>query len=189
MACPRSQSAASLGPKFGNFRTFTDLCCDEDVKAGGENLKPAGTCALLCPWAPAHGYEDVIEFLIPIDRVLVQSGARRLVLMGDSAGANIALSLLQRAREADLPAPSKLILIAPPVDLSFGNPLTRALEGRDPLSTIASARAGASWYAKDIPLHDARISPLFGSFRHLPATQVFIGTNDIFLLNVRLFRE
>jgi len=149
----------------------------------------ASVCAPLYPLAPAHGYEDVIQFLTPIYQELTRWGSDRLVLMGDSAGANIALSLLQRARDNDLPAPSKLILIAPPVDLSFGNPLMKALEGRDPLLTIASARAGATWYAKDIPLRDARISPLFGSLRHLPATQVFVGTNDILLPDVRLFHE
>jgi acetyl esterase/lipase len=149
----------------------------------------ASVYAPLYPLAPAHGYADVIEFLTPIYRELVQSSAQRLVLMGDSAGANIALSLLQCVKEADLPAPSKLILISPPVDLSFGNPLMKALEGRDPLLTIASARAGAAWYAKDIPLGDARISPLFGPLGHLPETQVFVGTNDILMPDVRLFHE
>lgn len=149
----------------------------------------ATVSAPLYPLAPAHGYEDVIEFLTPIYRNLAQGGTERLILMGDSAGANIALSLLRRAREADLPTPSKLILISPPVDLSFDNPLMKALEGRDPLLSIASARAGAAWYAKDIPLRDARISPLFGSLSHLPDTQMFIGTRDILWPDVKLFHE
>ena len=147
----------------------------------------AGVTAPLYPLAPAHGYEEVIEFLTPIYRDLSQQGSGRLILMGDSAGANIALSLLQRARDDDLPTPSKLILISPPVDLSFANPLMKALEPRDPLLTIAGAQAGAAWYAKGIPLRDPRISPLFGSLDHLPETQLFIGARDILLPDVRLF--
>jgi acetyl esterase/lipase len=168
-----------LPPHNQHWRFLARLACEAK----------ASVHAPLYPLAPAHGYEDVIEFLTPIYRDVARRGSDRLVLMGDSAGANIALSLLQRAQEADLPAPSKLILISPPVDLSFGNPLMKALERRDPLLTIASARAGAEWYAKHIPLRDARISPLFGSLRHLPETQLFIGTNDILLPDVRLFHE
>jgi acetyl esterase/lipase len=168
-----------LPPHNQHWRFLARLACEARAKI----------CVPLYPLAPTHGYEDVIEFLTPIYRQMSESRSERLILMGDSAGANIALSLLQRARDADLRMPFRLILIAPAVDLSFDNPLMKTLERRDPLLTIASAQAGAAWYAKNIPLRDARISPLYGSLRHLPETQVFIGTNDILLPDVRLFYE
>jgi len=166
-----------LPPRSQHWRFLARLA----VEAGATIDAP------LYPLAPAHGYEDVIEFLAPIYRDLSLTRSGRVVLMGDSAGANIALSLLSHARAAGLGMPSKLVLISPPVDLSFDNPMMRALEPRDPLLTIAGARAGATWYAKGIPLRDARISPLFGSLGHLPETQLFIGADDILLPDVRLF--
>ena len=142
----------------------------------------------LYPRAPTHTYNDVMGFLLPVYRELIVR-AIPLIVMGDSAGGNIALSLLLRAREEGLPMPSRLVLMSPVVDLALSNPEMDQIEPRDPMLAIAGLRAAATWYAGNLSCEDGRVSALRGPLAHLPRTQLFIGTNEILFPDNQLFRE
>ncbi len=157
--------------------------------AGLANETGAAVRAALYPLAPANSFRDVIDFLLPVYRGLINFPGKRVVVVGDSAGGTVALSLLLAVRDEGLPMPARLVLIAPPVDLTFSNPAMSRIESRDPIVALTHARTCATWYVGDLPPGDARVSPLRGSLKHLPQTQLFIGTNDLLLPDNRLFRD
>lgn len=143
----------------------------------------------LYPLAPKYTYRDVMSFLLPVYQELVRGNTAPVIVMGDSAGANIALSLMAEAHIQHLSMPACLVLISPVVDLALDNPAIASLAPSDPMLAVAGARAAAQWYAGDLPVTDCRLSPLRGPLSHLPRTQLFIGTNDLLLPDCRLFCE
>lgn len=143
----------------------------------------------LYPLAPKYTYRDVMSFLLPVYQELVRDNTAQVIVMGDSAGANIALSLLAEAHIQHLRMPACLVLISPVVDLALDNPAIASLAPSDPMLAVDGLRAAAQWYAGDLSVTDCRLSPLRGPLSHLPRTQLFIGTNDLLLPDCRLFRD
>src|SRR3546814_13363837 len=58
--------------------------------------------------------------------------APRIILVGDSAGGNLALSTCQRAAQIDAPRPTAVVLFSPLVDLSLASPSLEANQRVDP---------------------------------------------------------
>src|SRR3546814_4425646 len=58
--------------------------------------------------------------------------APRIILVGDSAGGNLALSTCQRAAQIDAPRPTAVVLFSPWVDLSLASPSLEANQSVDP---------------------------------------------------------
>lgn len=70
--------------------------------------------------APEHPYPAALDDAHAVYRALLQSGvaASQLVLIGDSAGANLALSLLAQLSGLGLPQPAAGVALCPWVDLT-----------------------------------------------------------------------
>eukprot|EP01068_Selenidium_serpulae_P002726 Selendium_serpulae@DN2643_c0_g1_i2.p2 len=69
-------------------------------------------------------------------RYLVESrnlDSGRIVLMGDSAGGNLALSTCIKSAQLDLPPPAGLALISPWLDLTASGPSYKENAKRDPI--------------------------------------------------------
>jgi monoterpene epsilon-lactone hydrolase len=140
----------------------------------------------LYPLAPEHTWRDAFGMVTPFYEALVtQVGAKNLIVLGDSAGGGMALSLAQQLRDAGRPLPSKLALIAPWLDVTFSDPCQSALAKTDRMLDIPGLRAAGRWYAGDLPPTAPQISPLFGSLSGLPPMAVWIGTRDILLADAR----
>ncbi|MEU9836099.1 alpha/beta hydrolase fold domain-containing protein [Streptosporangium sp. NPDC048047] len=110
----------------------------------------------------------------------------RLTVMGDSAGGNLALSLVMQARQAGLPQPARLVLVSPCVDVSCDDPAMAKLERDDPILAPEGVREAGRLYAGGLDPRDPVVSPLYGSLRGLAPIAVFTGTLDI--LNVDAHR-
>ncbi|MGW5650644.1 alpha/beta hydrolase fold domain-containing protein [Streptomyces humi] len=131
--------------------------------------------------APRYTYRDAYPFLIAVYRnLLADIGPGGTAIAGDSAGGGLALGLTQRLVDCGLPQPSRLVLIAPWVDLTMANPAIRDIEARDPMLTRTDLLdAGRAWADGDdlaLPL----LSPVNGPLAPLPPTDVYIGTRDLF---------
>ena len=79
-----------------------------------------------------------------------QSGVKKAgapeAVIGDSAGAALALLTVQRARDAGLPLPNAIVLISPWLDLSMRGESYARLADRDIFSKPAQLRAMARSY-------------------------------------------
>lgn len=141
------------------------------------------------PLAPKASVRDVFAQMLPLYRELCEEyGAKNLAVMGDSAGAGMALALSQMLREEGLPQPERLILLSPWLDVSMSNPELPILDKRDPILDIEGLKAAGEMYAGDLSTRDPRVSPMFGDCSNLAPMSLFIGTRDMFLADCRQFQ-
>jgi acetyl esterase/lipase len=115
--------------------------------------------------------------------------AERPVLMGDSAGANLALAVAQAARDEGVPFAEDIVLLAPWADVSMRNPDIPAVAPSDPmLSAEALAEAGRRYAGNDDP-GAPPASPLHGDLANLGRLTVLTGTRDILNPDARRLRD
>lgn len=113
--------------------------------------------------------------------MLLGYGARDVILTGDSAGGNLALSLtLQLKREGRL-LPRGLVLMSPWTDLTSSGESFAEKAEVDPVLTNAYIDNMIKAYAPGEDLRDPRISPLFGDFTGFPPVYIQVGENEILL--------
>jgi len=102
---------------------------------------------------------------------------KRVIIMGDSAGGNLAIGLANWVISNGHKAPDKLILLAPWVDLDMSRPDERLSSGEQ-LLVPDDLRDAGQRYAGDMDVRDPLISPLFGDMLQLPEIYIFTGDQD-----------
>lgn len=138
--------------------------------------------------APQHSYRDAYAFVSDVYRALSSEyPPESISIMGDSAGAGLALGFVQTLHAAE--RLRRLVLISPWLDLTLSNSRIPAAEKRDPwLSSVGLVEAGKSWAAGDAPTLP-KLSPINGPLDRLPVTDVYIGTHDLFYPDVAHLRS
>jgi len=132
--------------------------------------------------APEHPHPAALQDALAAYRWLLQEHpAEGIVLAGDSAGGNLALTLAMAIRGAGLPQPAALALISPWLDLTHSGASIMSRAARDPMLSGAWLRACARHYAGNLALDDPRISPLFGSLENLPPMLLHVGSEEVVL--------
>lgn len=138
---------------------------------------------------PMHPYPAALDDCLEAYRyVLGKHSPSDIVLVGRSAGGNLALAMLLRGRDEGLPMPAGLVLLSPEIDLTESGDsfhTNRYLDVMLPLPLMTINRL----YAGGADLAHPYLSPLFGKFEGLPRTFLQTGTRDLFLSNAaRLHR-
>jgi monoterpene epsilon-lactone hydrolase len=113
--------------------------------------------------------------------LLDQYGAARLIVSGESAGGNQALSLMQHARDSGLALPRCAVLFSPWCDLANQGDSHIFNDSRDPTLNNAWVDIAASWHAGDCALDDPGLSPIHGDMRGLPPCIITTGSRDLLL--------
>lgn len=130
------------------------------------------------PKAPEN---KIDEISINIDKIyqkaLISYKSMNIILMGDSVGATLVLSLTQRLVVNDRKLPSKLILISPVLDATLKNKKINEVDKKDIMLSKAGVLSAKSMCSDN--LNDVRISPINGAFRLFPKTYLYIAENDI----------
>lgn len=134
--------------------------------------------APIYPKAPNHHPSEAFELLTKLYLELCERYGE-VVLMGDSSGGGLALSLLQQWAECGYAQPRKTILFSPWVDLTLSNPEIENYQKLDPLISASSERIWAKAWAQDMSLTDARISPIFGAMDGLGKIILYCGDKEI----------
>lgn len=143
-------------------------------------------CGIVAPNYPllyCYTASDAHPLMMQLyQRLVKQYSGKRIIIMGDSAGGGFTLALTQQVCSSDsLDLPRRLVLISPWVDVLGGDD---ALQEKDTfLNAEVLRHVGADW-AGDIDPRDPMISPLYGDMQGLPATDLFIGTWEIFYTDV-----
>lgn len=110
---------------------------------------------------------------------LKESTPTNLILIGDSVGANLIMTLVQRCIKKTLKVASKLILITPVFDASMTNPDILDIDKKDPMLSLVGVLSAKEMCANGLDLKDPKISPLYGDFKDFPKTMLLIGGKDI----------
>ncbi len=134
------------------------------------------------PLAPEHRFPAAPDSALAVYRELLTThGPKGLAVAGESAGGNLALVSLLRARDEGLAMPSALALLSPWGDATYSG--DSQVADRDPTLVMATDRlepAAADYYGEASPT-DPLVSPIFGDFAGFPPTFITSGTRDLLL--------
>ena len=141
------------------------------------------------PKAPVHTVSEVFNKLIDLYCSITQENSpAHTILMGDSAGGGLALSLSQELLLRGIPLPKELILISPWLDISLRNANIQNLESKDPMLNRKHLQMMGQAWAGDVSVHDKKVSPINGPLQGLPPISLFVGTHEIFLPDAQKFK-
>ena len=141
------------------------------------------------PLIPEHTHKKILAFCEETYLSLIPKCPQGIVVIGDGAGANLAMATVQQVLQEGLPTPRQLLLLSPCLDLTGANPIKNVLAHRDPVLEPDSQREAALLYAGSLHLNDPLISPVFGSMKGLPKVSVWTGDNDILYADSLLLKE
>ena len=143
-------------------------------------LAVLGECRIVAPrysLAPENPFPAGLKQCIALYTALAKDGP--LCLSGESAGGGMALSVARAARDAGLPAPLRLALFSPWVDVSeTATALCERVD--DPTMTGDDLRLFSRAYLGDARASDPRASPALGDFPpDWPETLLTTGSRDL----------
>lgn len=157
-------------------RSFHLKFVDKLVQASGaEVIFP------LYPLAPFHTYKDMYRVVTGLYAdFCARNPDREVIFMGDSAGGGFAISLYEYLLLGGLPTPRKTVAISPWLDLHTDNPDMAAIEPKDPMLVISTARLWAELWSAGDDLDNYLLSPCcFDRTDLLENISIFVGTDDI----------
>ena len=134
--------------------------------------------------APKHPYPAQLEDALRAYRFLRDLGCKpeNIALVGESAGGNLALSLVRRLREMGERLPAGLALLSPWVDLAQRGESYRTLQDVDATLNAGELMESALQFAGSSErLQSPEISPLYGDFTGFPPTLIHCGASEILL--------
>ena len=127
--------------------------------------------------APEHPCPAAIDDALTVHTALVDAASgRSIIVAGDSAGANLALSVALRARDGGGALPAGLVLFSPHVDHGSA-PGPGAVDRPSDLDRDAAAWLAAA-YRGPLEPDDLRLSPLRADLSGLPPMLVQVGSID-----------
>ena len=157
---------------------------EEDIVIEAPLAVDAGArvVAVRYPLAPESPYPAAVDAAEAVYRALLDEvGDEPLVVVGESAGGNLALALTQRARATGLRLPSALGLLSPWGDMGFTGDSHRI--DRDPTLVLGNGELHvmADMYRGEAAVDDPMVSPIHADFRGFPPTLITTGTRDLLL--------
>lgn len=133
--------------------------------------------------APEHPYPAAAEDAMQVWNylMLLGYGARDIIVAGDSAGGNLALSLTLKLKEEGRLLPRGLMLMSPWTDLTSSGKSHVSKAEIDPVLNASYLDEMIRNYADGQELTNPYISPLFGDYAGFPPTYIQVGSNEILL--------
>lgn len=163
-----------VAPAVSGHKTMLATVCRE-----------AGAQGLLVHYrlAPEHPFPAGLEDAVAAYRYLLAQGVepRQIVVMGDSAGGGLTLSLLITLRQQGIPLPAGAVMLSALTDLTFSTPSRSYNRWRDPLLPAHRSMRAYETYAGDVPLDHPLVSPIYGDFRGFPAVLAQVSSNETLL--------
>lgn len=143
--------------------------------------------------APLHTYPAAHDDAMDGYEFLLKQGysPKDIIIMGDSAGGNLTLSLLLRLRDAGKELPGAAITISAWTDLTASSPSYKsnyrkdAIFGRrgngavpiDKFDTIL--KSGVYCYTGEHDRTDPYLSPFFGEYKNMPPILMIAGEHEL----------
>jgi epsilon-lactone hydrolase len=133
--------------------------------------------------APEHVYPAAIDDGVAAYRFALKQGISpaRIAVMGDSAGASVALGSILAAHAADLPPPACAVCISPWIDLEVTGTsmVSKALE--DPFVAREGAVASAQVYLSGADPRASFAAPLHADLSFLRSMLIQVGSAETLL--------
>ncbi len=142
------------------------------------------TLAIAYRLAPENPFPTAYNDVMNTWRFLQSQGipAARIAIGGDSAGAGLAIALINRLRDANEELPACAWLVSPWTDVTMSGSTFASKDAVDPiihkeyLNELADAYLPAAMNRKD-----PRISPLYADLRSFPPVLIQVGSAETLL--------
>jgi len=133
--------------------------------------------------APENPHPAAIEDAVAAYRGLLDSGQSpsSIAIVGESAGAGLAVATLVALKQAGLPQPSSAVLMSPWADLTIAGDSITEKAPVDPALTPQGLQRRAADYVADGDATDALISPIYADLTGLPPLLIQSGSHEILL--------
>ena len=131
--------------------------------------------------APEHKFPAGLNDAVTVYKWLLNKKipSEKITIAGDSAGANLALSLVLSIKEKNIPMPKNMVLLSPWVDLECKGESYNLNKKKDPMLNKKSLCATAGFYTKQENLSHALVSPINGDFKELCPMFIQVGDCEI----------
>lgn len=140
------------------------------------------------PLAPEFTAKDTTMMVFETYKYLLQKFPdNNFILMGDSAGGGLALTLSMMIRDAFIKQPIKTLLFSPWLDVSMTNPEIQNLIDKDFILNQSDLKTIGKIYAGDYGVISKYVSPKYGDLNKLGDIGVFYGTQELFYPDCREF--
>jgi epsilon-lactone hydrolase len=144
------------------------------------------TFALDYRLSPEHHFPSQLDDALSAYRWLLDYGVNpdNLVVAGDSAGGNLTLALLLRARELKLPLPSLAVVLSPATDFNI-QPTS------DDCDYIEPDMLGrwADWFCDPAQRRDPLVSPVLADLPGLPPIYMQAGRCEVLFDSIQAFAD
>jgi epsilon-lactone hydrolase len=157
------------GSVMTHQRMFSHL-----VRASG-----VSTFAVEYGLVPEHVFPSQLRTVFTAYQWLINRGATRVAVLGDSCGATLALGLALHARDTGLAPPASLLLMSGWTDLEAAGASYDT--GSDPFFDRELVRALGADYLAGADPRDPLAAPLYADMHGLPATYLQVGAEESLL--------
>ena len=150
--------------------------------------------------APEHPYPAAVEDALVIWNYVMQLGygAREVVLLGDSAGGNLALELALKLKSQNRFLPRGIVLMSPWTDMTMSGSSYESCKELDPILSYDYIRSARYSYCglndeyndsdderdytmedENFDFSDPKFSPLYADFDAFPPVLIQVGSNEV----------
>lgn len=151
------------------------------LKMGAYLARKTGLQTLMVDYrvAPKHPFPAPLDDCVTAYRWLLQQGyaANNIVIAGDSAGGNLALTTLMTLRDNGDPMPSAAACLSPSGDLTVRDATSNAVE--DTLLHPKARKFYRESYVGENDPSNPLISPLLGDWHGLPPLLIHAGEDEV----------
>jgi len=133
--------------------------------------------------APMHPFPAAVEDAAAAYRWLLGNGFEpaRIAIVGDSAGAGLALAATITMREQGLPLAGAIVCLSPWVDLAVTGASMESKAREDPIVSREMLLGWGKLYLGDHDPQTPLASPLYADLDHIPPLLIQVGSAEVLL--------
>lgn len=141
--------------------------------------------------APEYPYPAAMEDAMKAWNylMLLGYGAKDVIVVGDSAGGNMALSLVVKLKEENRLVPRGIVLLSPWTDLTASGKTHESRAEVDPVLDEEYLKQMTENYAAGQDYENPEISPLFADLTGFPPTYIQVGDNEVLLSDATILHK
>ena len=152
-------------------------------------------CQVLMPIYPKYPEYHCVDLMAVMldfyERYVMPMPARRVILMGDSFGGNVAMTMTQEIAKRGLKPVSALVTLSPCVDNAFSRrEAMKALQPLDQMIKLERIEMLMGGWQGELPPTHPWVSPIYGDLKAFPSETLLIyGSHEILKVDAELLTE
>ncbi|MHC1694665.1 MAG: alpha/beta hydrolase [Eubacteriales bacterium] len=133
------------------------------------------------PLAPEHPFPAQLDAAMAVWDYLIRLGYQEkdIIVLGESAGGHLALSLCRQLKQDGRELPSRLVLFSPWTDLTMSGSSYRFQLFNDPMISRDYIESVREYVVPSLDFDNPVNSPLFSDFTGYPPTLIHVGEHEV----------